>query len=107
MTTASTTDVFPQGAQTIQYDACETFRFLWSTIFGEGPSTPVMALIPTREQGLALPQLIQEGCRDAVGQQFVCGPDMIDHTCRHSRGHGAPRKECTGPSAAPVKFEAE
>jgi site-specific recombinase XerD len=58
--------------------------------FGWCPSTPVMELIPTWKQVLDCVQLIQECCRDAVGQQFVGRPDMIGQACRHRGGHRAP-----------------
>src|SRR4029450_5310155 len=53
------------------------------------PSTPVMELIPTWKQVLDCAQLIQECCRDAVGEQFVGRPDMISQACRHPVVHGA------------------
>src|SRR5262245_54095309 len=49
-----------------------------------------MELMPTREQMLALPQLIWVCGRDVVGQQFVSRPDMISQACCHRRGHWAP-----------------
>src|SRR5262249_11373755 len=62
------------------------------------PSTPVMALLPTRDQVLAFPPLIQACCHDAVGQQCVGGPDMIGQACRHRWGPRAPLARRTSPS---------
>lgn len=66
--------------------------------FRRCPSTPVMDLIPTREQVLAFPQLIPACCRDAGREQCVGRPGMSGQAGRQRRGHRTPRARRTGPS---------